>query len=237
MDKRCLEDCLAKGMSLPEIGRLVGKPAGTVGYWVKRHSLKANGADKYSPRGGVDWELLEILVDEGLTVREIAAELSLSPSMVRRGMERYGFQPTGGDRRRAARKAREAGLKEAELECPHHGFTAHVLQNRGSYKCKKCRAEAVVRRRRKVKEILVSEAGGKCQICGYDRCIAALEFHHVDPSTKSFGISRRGVTRGIDEVRMEAKKCVLLCAICHVEVETGSAELPVKLEVPATDTK
>jgi hypothetical protein len=74
-----------------------------------------------------------------------------------------------------------------------------------------------------VKALLVEEAGGKCTLCGYDRCVAALQFHHLDPSTKAFGLSRKGVTKGIDSLRAEAAKCVLLCANCHAEVEGGFA--------------
>ena len=49
----------------------------------------------------------------------------------------------------------------------------------------------------------------------------ALEFHHVNPSSKSFAIAPGGVTRSLDAARSEAAKCVLLCANCHAEVEAG----------------
>ena len=75
--------------------------------------------------------------------------------------------------------------------------------------------------RRRAKQRLIAEAGGCCQICGYDRFPAALQFHHVDPSQKSFSISHRGVTIALDAARAEAGKCVLLCANCHAEVEGG----------------
>jgi hypothetical protein len=72
----------------------------------------------------------------------------------------------------------------------------------------------------------VAEAGGCCIACGYSACPAALQFHHVDPSQKSFIVSREGATRGMAEARAEAQKCVLLCANCHAEVEVGFRELP-----------
>ena len=50
--------------------------------------------------------------------------------------------------------------------------------------------QAVKRRREKVRFTAISYKGGHCQICGYDRCIEALEFHHLDPSQKEFGISK-----------------------------------------------
>ena len=89
-----------------------------------------------------------------------------------------------------------------------------------------CRAEAVVRRRRKVKEILVVDAGGACVLCGYDRCVRALHFHHRKPEVKAFALSGRGYTRGIESLRVEAGKCVLLCSNCHAEVEGGVTPLP-----------
>jgi hypothetical protein len=77
-----------------------------------------------------------------------------------------------------------------------------------------------------VARILVEEAGGRCQVCGYDRCIAALQFHHIDPATKLFGLGSRGLAQALDKLRAEAAKCVLLCANCHAEVEAGVTRLP-----------
>jgi hypothetical protein len=77
-----------------------------------------------------------------------------------------------------------------------------------------------------VKTILVSEAGGRCGVCGYDRCVGALAFHHLDPQSKSFGLAEGGLARSLAEARREAGKCILLCANCHAEVEAGIVELP-----------
>jgi hypothetical protein len=56
--------------------------------------------------------------------------------------------------------------------------------------------KAVQRRREKVRLIAVEYKDGRCQVCGYDRCIEALEFHHLDPTQKDFGISHKGL-RGV----------------------------------------
>jgi hypothetical protein len=92
--------------------------------------------------------------------------------------------------------------------------------------------EAVSDRRRRVKEILVDEAGGRCAACGYSDCVAVLQFHHLDPATKRFGLGREGVTRSIEKARAEARKCVLPCANCHAEVELGVRVLPVTSQEP-----
>jgi hypothetical protein len=114
------------------------------------------------------------------------------------------------------------------LTCARHGETEFGLEGRGYYGCKRCRAERVARRRRKVKAILAAEAGGRCGICGYDRPIGALEFHHVDPRQKRLEISRDGVTLSLEAVRLEARKCLLVCSNCHAEVEAGVAIVPVE---------
>jgi hypothetical protein len=111
--------------------------------------------------------------------------------------------------------------KIIQRECKHHGITDFHLEKRGAYRCKKCRSDRVTKYRRNRKQKLVEYFGGKCQLCGYDKCQQALEFHHLDKSQKEFGISHRGLCRLWDIVLTEAKKCILLCANCHAEVENG----------------
>lgn len=226
MDKRFLEDCLTKGMSLEAIGELAGKHPSTVGYWLKKHGLTASGAERFSPRGGIDCQPLSRAVEEGLTVREMAERFDRNASTIRYWLRRHGLQATGGRLRRDRREATRHRPRAAKLECRRHGVTEFILEGRGYYRCKKCRSRGVAQRRRTIKRKLVEEAGGACIICGYRRCFAALEFHHLDPAEKSFNLSLRGITKSIDLIRQEAAKCVLLCATCHAEVEAGFTELP-----------
>lgn len=66
---------------------------------------------------------------------------------------------------------------------------------------------------------LIEKKGGKCQICGYDKNIAALEFHHLNPEEKSFQLdSRRLSNTTIERLLEEADKCILVCANCHREI-------------------
>lgn len=71
--------------------------------------------------------------------------------------------------------------------------------------------------RRAMKKQAVKELGGKCEICGYNKCIDALVFHHKDPSEKDFGLAQNGIMHDWKEYLAEAKKCMLLCANCHAE--------------------
>ena len=86
--------------------------------------------------------------------------------------------------------------------------------------------KAVQRRREKVRLMAVEYKGGRCQVCGYDRCTEALEFHHLDPTEKDFGISHKGYTRSWEKVKEEVDKCILPCANCHREFHAGMLQLP-----------
>jgi hypothetical protein len=224
MDKRFLEDCLAKGMSLEVIGKQIGKHPSTVGYWLKKHGLAAIGAEKFRRRGPVCRDHLEALVDSGATLAEMAERLDRSTSSIRHWLVSYEM---GAINPRGPRRRRGDGAKAAIFECKRHGVTEFILEGRGYYRCKRCRSAAVAKRRRTVKQKLVDEAGGACVLCGYSRWPGALQFHHVEPGTKEFHLAQRGHSRSIAKSRAEMRKCVLLCANCHAEIEGGFATLPV----------
>ena len=74
----------------------------------------------------------------------------------------------------------------------------------------------------------------KCASCGYDKCSAAIDFHHVDPSTKDHLVS--GMKNYSEKkLRAEIEKCILLCCMCHREHHAGLRSLPideVRLHLP-----
>lgn len=232
MDKRFLEDCLAEGMSLRAIGRQVERHPSTVSHWLKKYGLSACGATKHAPRGAISARRLRKLVEKHATLVEMADHFDRSPSTIRYWLRRYGIEVTA---RPGTRRRRGCGGQTATFECKRHGLTEFVLEGRGHYRCKRCRSSAVSKRRRTVKQILVDEAGGACALCGYRRWVGALQFHHLDPSRKEFSLSQRGCSRSLARSRAEVRKCVLLCANCHAEVESGFATLPVDLRLLPTE--
>ena len=40
---------------------------------------------------------------------------------------------------------------------------------------------------------LIMEFGGKCSVCGYNKNISALDFHHKESFIKSFQLDKRNV--------------------------------------------
>jgi DNA-binding CsgD family transcriptional regulator len=69
----------------------------------------------------------------------------------------------------------------------------------------------------KLKEKSIEYKGGKCEICGYDKCSWSMDFHHIDPNEKDFGIGS-GDCKCWDKVKIELDKCMLVCKNCHYEI-------------------
>jgi DNA-binding transcriptional ArsR family regulator len=228
MTKAELERYLAEGLSLEQIAERVARDPSTVSYHLKKHGLKPLGHDIHAPNQKVDPERLRRLLADGATVREAAEVFGCGYSTVRYWMKRLGIETARMTRLRESQKAIDAGRTRVILTCPEHGDVPFFRRPDGNYRCSKCRTASVSAWRRRVKRRLVERAGGRCVLCGYDRHPAALHFHHVDPTTKSFVLSRHGVTRSFNEAAAEADKCVLLCGNCHAEVEAGHIELPME---------
>jgi hypothetical protein len=190
---------------------------------------------KYAPRGAPDRARLEQLASEGAPLREIALSLDRSVATVRYWLRRWGITRRDS---RLTRADPATAPREVMRVCRRHTRAVFRLDRRGTYRCVLCAQERVAERRRRIKRILVEEAGGRCAACGYDRSAAALHFHHVNPEEKSFGLSSRGLSHGIERAREEARKCVLLCGNCHAEVEAGLRVLEAPrggFEPPRTD--
>jgi transposase len=225
MEREALATQLAHGRSIEAIARDCGRAPSTVAYWVNKHGLISSHAARHAPRGDIERDRLAALVEEGLSIRAMAERLDVSYTTVRHWLGRFGLQTPRARRLASTATARASMATEAVVDCPVHGPTRHVRRTDGGMRCLACRSDAVSRRRRAVKALLVAEAGGACVICGYAASAAALHFHHVDPAQKAFALGPTGVTRSLQAARAEAAKCVLLCATCHAEVEVGAKRL------------
>jgi transposase len=221
MEEAWLRSQLDSGRSIESVAREVGRSPSTVAYWVNKYGLASQHAPRHAARGGIERAVLEDLVERGLTVRGIATSLGVSYATVQHWLKRFEMKTE------RARRPRGLEADEVERTCPRHGPTAFVRYGPNDHhRCERCRKERVAARRRTVKAILVAEAGGRCVLCGYDRHLRALHFHHRDPAEKAFGLAFGGVARSLERSRAEAAKCVLLCSNCHAEVEDGIATIP-----------
>lgn len=102
-------------------------------------------------------------------------------------------------------------------------------QIRYKSKCLQCLQDY---ERKKFQDKILKIVGGKdkikCSSCGYDKCFSAIEFHHVDPSTKDHLVS--GMKNYSEaKLRAEIEKCVMLCCMCHREHHAGVRVLPIDI--------
>ena len=130
--------------------------------------------------------------------------------------------------------------KECCEELPITSFFKRGFNKQGHQqydsRCKQCSKEHTKKYRkrhnprdlglRKIKCDYVEEIKTECAECGYNRCAAALDFHHINKETKVGGIaefeSNGKIT--LEMLKEEIRKCVVLCANCHRELHAGFKE-------------
>jgi hypothetical protein len=106
--------------------------------------------------------------------------------------------------------------------CRKHGYTQFYYRgnrkkSHGNY-CKSCHLANYHRLQTERKARAIEYKGGKCIHCGYKKCPAALDFHHVDPTKKLFGIAQGIVKYCWQKIQDELDKCDLVCSNCHREI-------------------
>ncbi len=114
---------------------------------------------------------------------------------------------------------------EKELLLTKENFYSNGHTPKGTKKwkptCKSCESSE----RKQSTMSVIHEICGKdlnCQLCGYNTCFRALEFHHVDPHTKEYAVSQfMSSRRSANVIRQEIAKCMLVCANCHREIHEG----------------
>lgn len=116
------------------------------------------------------------------------------------------------------RVPKDASYKGQEKVCPICGRTFSPKTTMANQRtcCYDCMPDGIQLTRGMFLAKIKEARGGKCIKCGYDRCIKALEFHHLDPSQKDFTISNDHFR--LQEAINESKKCILICSNCHKEL-------------------
>lgn len=91
-----------------------------------------------------------------------------------------------------------------------------LTQDEYNIKRKKDQSKSVVKWRKDKKLKLVEYKGGSCEVCGYEKSIGALAFHHRDSEQKDFTIG--GKSYSYERLKKEVDKCILVCSNCHIEI-------------------
>jgi hypothetical protein len=113
MDAAHLAGYLDRGLSFEAIARLEHLDASTVAYWARKHGLTSPYAERHAARAPLDRHRLAALVEEGLTVRELAAAVDRCPTTVRAWIAKYGLTLRRAELRAEARAARDVGQRRS----------------------------------------------------------------------------------------------------------------------------
>ncbi len=98
---------------------------------------------------------------------------------------------------------------------PTHYFAGRFSE------CRKCRQKDQNKSNRKKKFLLVQYKGGRCEVCGYNRCMAALDFHHIEPTQKDPDWKKMRKW-ALERIKKEIDQCSLVCRNCHSEIHYGN---------------
>lgn len=95
-------------------------------------------------------------------------------------------------------------------------FYNKKTENRRDYCCKLCKNDLMMEIWKEKKVKAVQYKGGKCQKCGYYKCVEAMDFHHREPQNKKYDWHKLRL-QSWDKIEKELDKCDLLCRNCHCE--------------------
>ena len=112
-------------------------------------------------------------------------------------------------------------IRQCEICSANYTVRSGGFSRRYCYECSPInipRSEIASYIRSAIKRQLISEFGGKCKQCGYNKSVAALVFHHINPAEKDFNLSSNGKILSMSQYRAEASKCELLCFNCHTDI-------------------
>ena len=152
----------------------------------------------------IDNRVVQEMIANGSTIQQIANTCNVSATTMKKYFKDYSLKT-------------HTMLQRESTTCLKHNVEFSQRTD-GKRVCLKCNAEGVTEHRKRLKIRAVEYLGGKCQRCGYNKSIAALDFHHKDQIEKDFGISDEGITRSWETIRVELDKCMLVCANCHREI-------------------
>lgn len=157
-------------------------------------------------------ELLQEYIQEGLSSYKIAELTQKSPTTVRYWINKYKIS--------LPKSITDKLCPSCNLLLPRTQFYSRRNKAGTGVYCRKCTSLQTLLRQRNNKKLLVDYMGGKCQRCGYNNCLGALQVHHLNPSIKNKSFRTFKMRIFDDRFKEELKMCELLCANCHLEEHT-----------------
>jgi hypothetical protein len=150
---------------------------------------------------------LEKFIEQNLTIRAISKKTNKSASTIKYWLKKYNLSTVH--------------IKKAICKfCGECDPKNLMKQGGGQFcksRCKKCQNIYSINRFRDNKKKAVEYKGGKCILCGYNKCMRSLSFHHRDPKLKDINWNKMKNWK-FEKTIKELDKCDLLCSNCHGEI-------------------
>jgi 5-methylcytosine-specific restriction endonuclease McrA len=165
-------------------------------------------------------ETLIEMIGKGMSLNQISKEVGKGLTTVRYWAKKHQVEFPNKPFNEIGKK--DYGESRVCPRCNQNCNITEFYNRRGkensSVYCKKCTGLQTVERQRKLKKQMVDYKGGKCERCGYDKYIGALEFHHLNPEEKDFSLSQLKTYSFNHVIVEELNKCILVCSNCHREI-------------------
>lgn len=178
---------------------------------------------------GSYFEKIVELRKKGMSIKQISKELDCATSTVSyhckiAKLGGYSDRLTEDEKLELQKLYNEVGSLKKVAKIKGHSFeTVKKYISTSNKKKPQSPTESVTLWRKRVKLKLIEYKGGKCELCGYNKCSTSLHFHHKNPNEKDFSIS--GKSLSFEKLKKEVDKCILVCSNCHGEIHEGVTKI------------
>lgn len=166
-------------------------------------------------------EILNGYVEQGMSANQIAKISGKGATTIRYWLSKHELSTTHKSFKEGGSVVEYGETKHCPKCCENkliEKFYNRRGKEGGSVYCISCSNDESRERARRFKIKCVEYKGGSCEKCGYDKYIGALQFHHLDPNKKDFGLANVKSHKFDEKIKKELDKCILVCANCHFEI-------------------
>lgn len=161
-------------------------------------------------------EELQQMVDGYLSIRQMAEKTGKSATSIRYWLKKHELKSKIQRFNKGGENKKPKSLQKPFL-CAKCGESDPDRFYHARSRCKTCHNREQVKRVKETKQRAVEYKGGRCEKCGYDKNLAALDFHHLDPSKKDVNFKTARHWKWC-RIKRELDKCIMVCRNCHAEI-------------------